>query len=243
LLLLCFPDPAFPYEFKYGPMVIRSDRPIPATAEAVLHEAQRRFSRSPFFNPSVKRRVYVCNSPWRFVLFANIRHRAGGLAYPLLSNNIFLRAADFDDNRLFSPSGTKVPGHRTLSYYIAHEVTHTLIGDHVGSLAYFRLAPWKNEGYCDYVAKGEFFSFDNELKRLRSGDPELDPIRSGLYLRYHLLVAYLLDQKGVSPHDLLEEDFDQTAIERELMDRQLLLAPRSWAHPRALALAISARLL
>jgi hypothetical protein len=220
ILLLCFPDPLFAYEFKSGPIVIRSDQPIPATAESVLRESQRRLTRSPFFDPSVERRVYVCNRPWRFVLFANIRYRAGGLTHPPLSNNIFLRAADFDENRLISPSGIRVPGLRDLSYFIAHEVAHTMIADRVGSIAYVKLAAWKDEGYSDYIAKGGVFSFDDELRKLRAGDPELDPARSGLYLRYHLLVAYLLDRKGASPQDLLEKDFDSSTIEREMVTGQ-----------------------
>jgi hypothetical protein len=217
LLILCFPDPLFAYEFEHGPIIVRSDLPIPATAESVLRDSERRLARSTFYQPSTRRRVYICNRSWRFFLFANIRYRVGGLTYPPLSNNVFLRAADFDDNRLTSPSGLKVPGVRSLSYFIAHEIAHTMVADQVGSLAYARLPDWKNEGYCDYVAKGGAFSFDDELRKLRAGDPELDPARSGLYLRYHLLVVYLLDKKGVSPRDLFERNFDLSAIERELL--------------------------
>ena len=217
LLLLCFPGPFFSYEFRHGRIVVRSDLPIPLTAESVLRESERRLALSPFYEPTVERRLYVCNRSWRFLLFANVRYRVGGLTYPPLSNNIFLRSADFDKDRLTSASGIKVPGVRSLSYFIAHEIAHAMIADHVGSFAYVRLPDWKNEGYCDYVAKGGAFSFDDELRKLRAGDPELDPARSGLYLRYHLLVAYLLDKKGVSPRELLERDFDSSTIERELL--------------------------
>ena len=72
-----------------------------------------------------------------------------------------LRSADFDKDRLTSPSGIKVPGVRSLSYFIAHEIAHTMVADQVGSFAYVRLPDWKNEGYCDYVAKGGAFSFDD----------------------------------------------------------------------------------
>jgi len=92
-----------------------------------------------------------------------------------------------------------------------------LIADRTGTIGYLRLVTWKNEGYSDDVAKGGEFSYDDGLRRLREGDPDLDPARSGLYLRYHLLVARLLDEKGVSASDLLEKDFDSDAIERELL--------------------------
>ena len=42
----------------------------------------------------------------------------------------------------------------------------------------------------------------------------------GLYLRYHLFVAYLLDKKGISVPELLENDFRSDEIERELIVRQ-----------------------
>jgi hypothetical protein len=87
----------------------------------------------------------------------------------------------------------------------------------MGTIGYLRLVAWKNEGYSDYVAKGGEFSYDDALRRLREHDQDLDPARSGLYLRYHLLVAHLLDKKGVSVSDLLETEFDSDAIERELL--------------------------
>jgi len=44
----------------------------------------------------------------------------------------------------------------------------------------------------------------------------MDPHRSGLYLRYHVLVAYLLIEKGISVPELFEDDFDAAELEREL---------------------------
>ena len=220
LLFLIFPQPFFVHEFKYGRIVIRSDEPIPATAESVLREVENRLAASPLNQPSLKRRVYICNRPWRFLFFANYRYGVGGLTYPPLSNNIFLRGVNFDQNRLIGPSGSLVPGARTLSYFIAHEIAHTLIADRLGAIGYGKLVTWKNEGYSDYVAKGRDFSYDDALRRMREGDKDLDPVQSGLYLRYHLFVAFLLDKKGVSVPNLLENDFRSDEIERELIVRQ-----------------------
>lgn len=36
-------------------------------------------------------------------------------------------------------------------------------------------------------------------------------------LRYHLLVAYLVDYKGISVHELLNRDFDQAQLEAEIL--------------------------
>ena len=155
--------------------------------------------------------------PWRFVLFANTRFNVGGLAYAPLSDNVFLRGVHFDANRLIGPSGKDVPGVRTLSYFIAHEITHNLVARELGIVKYWQLPAWKNEGYADLLAKGGDFDYEQAREQLRRNEKDLDPARSGLYLRYHLLVAYLLDHKGTSVADLLNRDFDQTRLEAEII--------------------------
>jgi hypothetical protein len=49
----------------------------------------------------------------------------------------------------------------------------------------------------------------------RRGARELNPQRSGLYLRYQLGVTYLLESKGVPPGELLTRPFDRTTLEQE----------------------------
>src|SRR5207248_2293708 len=99
----------------------------------------------------------------------------------------------------------------TLSYFITHEIMHVLVAGELGAGRYSRLPAWKDEGYADRIAKGTDFGYERAVRQLRRGDREMDPIRSGLYLRYHLLVAYLLDRevpervdcpKGVEPGGL-----------------------------------------
>ena len=52
-----------------------------------------------------------------------------------------------------------------------------------------------NEGYADYIANGTDFDCERAVDQLRSGAREMDPKSSGLYLRYHLLVAHLLTRE------------------------------------------------
>ena len=153
---------------------------------------------------------------WRFILFANIRHHVGGLTYPPLSNNIFLRGADIDANRLIGPSGNEVPGERTLSYYIATEAIHTLIFDELGGVAYWRLPRWKNRA-TPITSPGGRISITNVGDQLRRGDHEMDPKQSGLYLSYNLLIAYLLDHQGIRVNELLKQDIDPEPLEVEIL--------------------------
>ncbi len=219
LVLLCHPGLFFRYAVTQDGITLYSDEPIPASAARVLQDTEDRLARSPLFRDRTSNniRIYLCNRRWRFILFANIRHRVGGLAYPPLSKNIFVRGAHIDANRLIGPSGVEVPGDRPLSYYFAHEAVHTLVFDELGVAAHWRLPPWKNEGYADYIAKGTDFDYERAVGQLRRGDREMDPRRSGLYLRYNLLVAYLLDHKGISVHELLNQEFDPVHLEEEIL--------------------------
>ena len=164
LVLLCHPGFFFRHTFSRRGITLYSDEPIPSrAAEEVLKGTEQRLARSPLFRrrPGAGIRVYICNWRWRFILFANYKYQVGGLTYPPLNNNIFLRGVDIDADRLIGPSGTPVPGERTLTYFIAHEIMHTLISDELGALAYWRFPDWKDEGYSDYVAKGASFQYDH----------------------------------------------------------------------------------
>jgi hypothetical protein len=184
LVLLCHPGLFFRHAFTRGGITLFSDEPIPPEPAArILDEVESRLARSPLgAPPRIKDlRIYICNRRWRFILFANTRYKAGGLAYAPLSDNIFLRTVHFHANRLVGYSGKEATGVRTLSYYIAHEVMHVLVARELGIVKQWRLPVWKNEGYADLVAKGGEFDFERVRERLRGGERELDPKLSGLY--------------------------------------------------------------
>ena len=110
-----------------------------------------------------------------------------------------------------------MPGERTLTYFLAHEIAHVLIARELGAVAFLRLPAWKNEGYADLLAKGSDFDYERTREQLRHGDRDLDPNRSGLYLRYHLLVAYLLERRGLGVRDVLRDGFDPVRLEEEIL--------------------------
>jgi hypothetical protein len=223
LLLICHPGLLFPHALQRGGITLYSDEPIPAEpAGRIVDEVEYRLVRSPLATPPRIKdiRIYICNRTWRFVLFANVRYNVGGLAYSPLSDNIFLRAVRFDSNRLIGPSGNEVPGARTLSYFITHEIVHTLLARELGAVKFWQLPAWKNEGYADFVAKGRDFDYERVREQFRSGDRELDPARSGLYLRYHLLVAFLLEQKRIGLDDLLRREESAMEVEAEVLAKE-----------------------
>jgi hypothetical protein len=54
------------------------------------------------------------------------------------------------------------------------------------------------------------------LRAFRAGTTDLDPQRSGLYSRFHLMVAYVLEKERVAPEVLLEHPAARDDVERRL---------------------------
>lgn len=217
-LLLAYPTPLFAYQLREGAVVLHSDRPFdPAAARRVLRRASARLRTSPLLRPGDRFHVYLCNTAWRRLLLMYPMHeRGGGVNHYPASPHAFLRTGDLVHDRLVAPDGTPKEAARPLSYYMAHEITHALTGRELGPLAYLRLPVWVREGYADYVGRGDRFDFDDALRAVQAGERRADPHRSGLYLRYHLQVAWLLERRRWPVRGLLHHPPDDAAVERAL---------------------------
>jgi hypothetical protein len=203
-------------------LVLHSDRPFSdAAAQRVLQLAEAKLATSPLYSSQQVHDIYICNARWRQMLFFNKDYGVGAVApYPVTSN-VFLRDAVIEDNRLISPRGVPVPGDRTLDYFIAHEITHQLTGHAIGPVRYARLPQWVREGYADYVGKGSSFNYDEARSAFLAGAREMDWNRSGLYWRYHLLMAYLLDHRHLSVAQLLQDPPTQESVEEAIRKEAL----------------------
>jgi hypothetical protein len=184
----------------------------------VLDDADRRITRSELFTPDQRFAIFLCNDNWRLALYSQrFSGRMGGATDSAFTGNIYLRRSDLALNRLIPAGGwTPALADRPLAYYIAHEATHTLQGQAFGPLNAVAWPHWLREGYADYVGKAGQFDVAANLAALKAGAPEMDWTRSGLYRRYHLEVAYLIDHKGESVRQLYAEKRDEASVAREL---------------------------
>ena len=214
--LLLHPQPLFAFSVREAAIVLHAREPLPPEAQGVLADATRPVAASPFYDPQATYDAFLCDDVRTFTAFTLWNRGAGAVSQWDLTGNIFLRPSHVDRNRLVGRSGKETPGERTLSYFIAHEVTHTMLARRIGRLRYARLQRWQVEGYADYVGKAGDFDFEKTLAAFRADTRELDPKRSGLYLRYHLMVAYLLDRQGMTPEALLAGPIEKTEIEQRL---------------------------
>ena len=69
------------------------------------------------------------------------------------------------------------------------------------------------EGYADYIGKGTAFNYEQARRNFLAGQPQMDYKKSGLYLRFNLLVSYLLDHRGWSLDKLLKQAPPQQDVE------------------------------
>lgn len=214
--ILCKPQPLFAWSVAAHNLTLYSDRPLaPSAGVHVLELVHHKLAASPLYRGE-HHNIFICSAPWRRVLLFNRDYRVGGVSYPWLTNNVFVRDALVEDNRLLDSRGTPVAADRSLDYFIAHEVTHAIAGRVLGPVRYARLPEWIREGYADYVGKGRAFDYETAARMYRNGAPEMDRWKSGLYLRYHLLVAYELDQQQWTVPRLLGSRLDQMAVERQI---------------------------
>jgi hypothetical protein len=214
---LVHPQPAFAYHVQSGRLSLFSDQPFDMErSKRLLAEVDRRLRLASLDHGNGEHRIFVANSYWHARLVFLWNFGAGGVNYYPLTRNVFIRESDIDSDRVLRTAGP-VPPPRTLAYYAAHEIAHSLAGEAVGPLAYHSLPAWIREGVADYIGLAEQVDFEDLIERLRAGDPELDPMRSGLYLRYRLLVAFFLDHEHWSLEQLLASPMPQPEAEARML--------------------------
>ena len=219
--LLIHPQPLFAYTAQRANIVLHARRPFPPAAEPLLDDVIRHVAQSPLYNSARIHHVFLCDTPGLFGLLALWDYKVGGVTQTMLGGNVFIRPYDIEHGTVFGRSGEVKKGGRTLAYFIAHEVTHAMTADRIGRWQYHRLAAFQTEGYADYVAFARHLDLAAERESLARETPDMNPRQSGLYRRYELLVAYLLDRRGLTVADLLRTGMDPHQVEADLLHQDL----------------------
>lgn len=220
LTIFVFPQILFAYKADYKNFTVYSDRPIDKSINAVLDDSMMRLSRSDLYDSEKEFRLFICNDLWRLQVFSHGNGDVGALAYGDLTGDIFIRPVDIPNNKIIPPESWKFAKNpftfndRPLSYYVAHEATHILESELTNRMSW-RSPRWLIEGYADYIGKGSDFDFDENLRLMKKDAPELDP-NKGLYRRFHLYVAYLLDVKKMNIKDIFASPPEEEQIFEEL---------------------------
>lgn len=217
LTLILHPQPLFAHSAQRANVVVYTRAPMPPQAGPLLDEVVRRISRSPLYDARRVHHVFLCDTPALFGLLTVTGHRAGGVTHAEFGGNVFIRPFSIERGTVIGPNGQEKTGERTLAYYITREITHAMTADRTGRWRFRHLSAFQVEGYADYVGFGRPLDFARERQALIDDAPEMSTRRSGLYKRYELLVAYLLERRGLSVDDLLAGRLEQRQIEDELL--------------------------
>lgn len=205
-IILLFPQILFSHKIKHKNFTVyhHIENIEMEKLAPVLDDALILLKTSPVFDTQKNQNIFLCHSFNEFTFFAPRSRKAFAVNYPLVQN-IFLTPSDIDKNVI---SRNALDNNvRTLSGVIAHETTHSALEDKLGFLQYKLLPSWKNEGYCDYVAKESSYNDELGWMQICAKNEEISS-PSFTYFKYKTYVDYLLKEEKVTLDSFLRNDFD-----------------------------------
>ena len=208
LLLHAYPQPLFAHNVTAHDITLYSRLPLPPAAVERLAQARALLDRSELAVAGRPARVFLCNSPGLFRLFAPLKAGSFAISFPF-TDNIFVADADIAADLVTSAHKAR----RSLSGVIAHEITHDLIRQRLGVWQSLILPEWVVEGYCDYVADSSSYPEALGQDLLATGRPA-DSDSARYYLQRRM-VAHLIDDRHLSFAAVVARARDQAAVERE----------------------------
>ncbi|MBC3872671.1 hypothetical protein [Undibacterium flavidum] len=217
--VIFFPSFLYTYQYQNENIVIYSDEKLPSNIDKLSLTILERIKKSAYYNAQHEYRIFISNENWRWRLIANLRPDAGGFNIEFCPNNSFIRPSVIAENRIIPPRATMADAaDRDLVYFISHEITHGMMVNSTGLFTSLsKTKSWIKEGYADLIGK-KSFDYASNLAQLKSHEKRLQ-ISSGLYVRYHLALVYLIEKKGLS----FAEIVDKNPPLEEVIDEMLAL--------------------
>ncbi len=212
IVLVIFPNlTVYHHKVIYKNFRIYSDKEIDDNIYSILDKVEKKLSRSEIYNERVKYRMFLSSSIKLYAAFVPGQKDAFAAAFPIF-RNIFVSQTDVKNNKVYR--NTVEDNERSLSSVLAHEATHILIEKKIGIGGNRKLASWKKEGYCEYISIDDPLNMMNAFNTVYSSGNHGSSSFS--YLKFRLLVTYLLDEKGYSFQEMVETEFDIYELEKEI---------------------------
>jgi len=214
LVIILFPSFLFANNFDYKNFTIyyHSDEINLEQLKSILDKSENLLKSTELFKTEINQDVFICNSYNEFTFFALWSRKAFAINYPI-TQNIFLSKSSISENSILRNG--KENNKRTLSGVIAHETTHSLLENKLGTLKYKLLPSWKNEGYCDFIADESSFNKEKGMQDICNDKENLDT-PSFKYFKYRILTEFLFKESKISIEKFLNDDFDLEKINDDL---------------------------
>jgi hypothetical protein len=141
-----------------------------------------------------------------YTFLANKAYRSFASSVPFI-NNVLLTKSDVAADRMFidRPENNS----RSLSGVIAHEIVHLFIRQRYGTVQASLMPTWKNEGYCEYIAGDSTISVEEGLRRWQGNTSDDARYR---YIKYHLMMKYLLEQEHQTVDQIMTQDLNESVV-------------------------------
>lgn len=219
--LIFFPQPLFAHNVSVKGVTVYSRAPLPPETATRIDEALALVGTSELAVSGRTEKIFVCDTPWLFRVFAPVSGDSFGLSYPV-SDNIFVCPSDLAQN--VSRGNRAANNRRTFSSVAAHEIMHGLIRHRLGVIRGTSLAGWLREGYCDYVARESSFPEEEGFRMLREGKADSSP--SFHYFLYRQMVRHLIEDRHYSFDEIVKRAGDEEAIKAETIAAIKEASPR-----------------
>ncbi len=198
LVPLLYPQIFFSHQYtKYG-LTVYSHQPIPTAVEQRLNEVYEIIGKNEIYDPTLKARIFVCNSlAWYRLFFPTYNGLYYSMSRPRLGH-VFIAMADLVRNKVGSPDIET--SWRSFTGVCAHELFHLLIANAVEKRGYADPPKWVVEGYCEYASRNISLPESIGLNTILT---ETDNRHSFEYYKRNKTVKYLIEQKGFDFDSLL----------------------------------------
>ncbi len=206
----------FKHSVTHGSLQFYSDTPFDREkGQEILKEAERRLSASPIYDKNQTHLGFICNTTWRSEHFLQGKAKYGGLNYFSIVPHVFFAKSRIEDDVMLSPQDRPIAPPRTLTYYVVHEFTHSMVGQAVRENRWRSLPKWLSEGYPDYVALSPGLTYKAALANYENRDPRVHGTMAEDYMLYDVLTAHYLEREDRELSDLLSNppDFEQAKVE------------------------------
>ncbi len=209
---LSYPSFLYSYEEKNENVTIYCDQEFPSNITAISDSVLERIKKSEFYDENSEYSVYISNKKINWLLVSNFHSHAGALHHMWFRGNSFVRPSVIEENRITTTgSALGDAEERDLIYFISHEITHEMMARSIGYFNFqFHTQAWIREGYADLIGK-KSFNYDSSFEQLINNEHRLSEA-SGLYVRYHVLLLYLLNNEKHTLANIINENYPQEYV-------------------------------
>lgn len=213
MVLLLYPVPLFPHHRDLGGLSVYSDERIGDELADAMDEAARRIRMSEIYQPGRRYRVFLSHSRRKYAFFCALaRRRSDSQALVFTRTKSIIVSLDgvaaMRRRSGGEPRNTRLEG--SLAFAVAHEVAHLQAAATLRARSHGLLPYWLSEGWADVTAAAGFALPEERLAalvRMVTDDefwlpPRLPSDRR--HLRWHVLVAYLVQVRGLDFRQLAE---------------------------------------